>query len=148
MEGLTRFYRRALLRAAATRLAGRPVDIEWRPPDAPYQKGAARRAGNTGIVVIDPDLEGQDLFDVYLHELAHVRLHFETIPDDLARPLVAAKADPRGSTAWSRAAYARREQDAAELACQWAEQVRLLLPGGRGSVEDCAIAVLGLPRQA
>jgi len=78
--------------------------------------------------------------DVTLHELAHIRLHADSLADELTEPQNA-RPSMRATKA-GRAFYDRREREAEALAGEWSRWAAARVPGGRGSVSDALRALL------
>ena len=136
-------YLAELAEETAPILAGRAVVINWTGPrDGRYGKGMAGRLGDVAIVDLAPSLPPGEFLAVYLHELAHIRRHWATIPDEAEASL---EARPKGRlfpNPWARLAYERREKEAEAQARQWSTWLAGQLPGGRGSLE-AALVTLG-----
>jgi hypothetical protein len=115
-------YHKHLAGVVATRLSGHPVELRWDDPaDARYHYGVARKAGTVGIIEIEPWHDQQKILDVLLHETAHLRQHWDSIPDDLVDPPEAQRRRPvlRGVSKVAQAFYHGREREADELAARW-----------------------------
>ena len=75
-------YRRALYGVTAPRLAGREVVLEWRKPYVKEFLGlCAKGPKGAAVIQIAPDLDEPRTFEVFLHECAHARVHFDQLPD-------------------------------------------------------------------
>lgn len=61
-----------MFQTTAEHLTGRKARLEWRVPDKGLRGGQAYREGDTGIIVIDPDLDAQESMKVFLHEVGHI----------------------------------------------------------------------------
>lgn len=67
--------------AAAAHLAGVPVEIRHaRPPYQTAMGSAHKTAAGGAVIYVVPNLPDPDRLRVYLHELAHLRLHWQFIP--------------------------------------------------------------------
>jgi hypothetical protein len=66
---------------AAWRLAGRPVAVEWQASPVPGTVGCCCRIGATAVLVVDPNQADYAVYRTLLHEAAHARLHFDTLPN-------------------------------------------------------------------
>lgn len=97
------------------------------------------RAGEVGVIDLDPELDSQELLDVFLHEVAHLRLHMATLPDESRGPVGAAY---KAESQVERLAYSIREREAAELARRWSVEIARAHPRGRGPVEEAFLTVL------
>lgn len=70
-----------MMAAAASTIAGRRVAISYKAPVTAGLAGSMTvRPDGTPDVRIRPDLPADRMVSVYLHELAHCRLHADTMP--------------------------------------------------------------------
>jgi len=82
-------FMRSLYSKVATHLAERPVEVRWQLPEQDLGPGGGKvtgvcgREGNKAIIEVAPDLPEEEQYDVFLHELAHARLHADKVYDAL-----------------------------------------------------------------
>jgi len=99
------------------------------------------------VILLDPSgLSPVKLLGLYLHEVAHARLHAGCFQDSL-KPVAVADL-PNGSLADRivKAAQQKREAQADELAGRWAAYAEQVAPGG--SVADRLEALLSWKPEA
>lgn len=65
---------------AATALSGHPVEVQYRQPYVKEYTGLATRNGDTGIIQLRPGMSAEKTLWVLLHEIAHQKLHWRTLP--------------------------------------------------------------------
>lgn len=71
----------AMMLHAGPTIAGRPVAIRFKEPVTAGLDGSVTvRPDGTPDIRLSPGLSGDRLLDVYLHELAHARLHADQMP--------------------------------------------------------------------
>lgn len=71
-----------LMRAVACKLAGRPVELRCQRPVYVGRNGQAYKGrGEIGVIDIDPFLTLERQFYVLLHEAAHIKHDFATLPE-------------------------------------------------------------------
>lgn len=108
----------------ARHLTGRRVTVERRAIPSIGTVGAAFLADDgEPVIMVDPDPPGLDPFWVYLHECAHVRLHFadlvksnmHTRPPDVVSDNTTIERDP---------VYVYQETEADALANTWLDYAR------------------------
>lgn len=72
---------RELPNRVAEHLTGLPlIRVIWRSPPYEGSLGAVIRDGQQCLVFVEPALESASRWHVFLHELAHARLHWKDIP--------------------------------------------------------------------
>jgi hypothetical protein len=71
--------------AAIRNLTGRAVRLRYRAPVYVGRDGQAYKTGG-GVIDLNPGLQFKDHYFVLLHEAAHVKLDFETLPDNADLP--------------------------------------------------------------
>ena len=119
LPGFTKAYTDWLYTAVARRLTGRPCKVEFVQPYIKKTRGLAARKGDTGIIQIRPGLGEDQTLETYLHEVAHVRLHFKGLMGlpKQARPESYRLTVPEGEME----AHEQREDEARTLAAHWEE---------------------------
>lgn len=100
-------------------LAGRAVRVRWQQPVWDFALGAAYKTlDHTAIVDIYPDAAPETVFQLYLHELAHIRQDWQSMtPSDIWRSAPRSQSLPPVTRTALRALP--REPAADNLAEQW-----------------------------
>ncbi len=121
----------------APHLAGREVILEWCPPILPGARGLTLRGGDKALIQIDPDIDREQRLETFLHECAHVRLHFDGLAEKSAFdsvPEVRASKGKYAAPDWlmdqRRAAANKREHEA------WAQAEKWLALAGEGTIRQ------------
>jgi len=145
LNGLQAAFDDYLYSQAAPRLAKHPVELRWEKPFMANCRGLALRTGKSGLIYISPELDPEQRLKTFLHECAHVRLHYRFLAD-LAQftPQPGAQPTPHRLTerALTDDVFARREQEAQELAGKWLDQV-----DGLETVREKLTALISSPLQ-
>lgn len=78
---LTEGFRRLAAEVAEllTGLPGHRIEVVWAKPEGVNVMGLAHKSHDKFMVTIDPELKPAELLRVLLHELAHVRLHYDRL---------------------------------------------------------------------
>jgi hypothetical protein len=124
------YVKTTLAPRVASYLAGRPVVVRWERPRHKGRPvlGLAESAGAGEIVTVDPTLSGYEQYRVFLHEVAHARLHWTPTPPSPPAgpklpPNIQAMVAEKVAEALAEAS-ARREAEADALSLRWARWAR------------------------
>lgn len=108
-----------LVTRVAAHLAGRPVEVRHLRPPFEGALGCAIKSAGAAVLYVTPNLEAWARFSVFLHEAAHLRLHWNSIPDTdhASRPA----GSIRGATPLGVVTGQPVEDEADALAGYWAK---------------------------
>ena len=113
-----------LFNMVARRLSGRRVQVEFRKPALQGTRGFAFRDEHQAIIHVSLDLEPAERLKVFLHEVAHVKLHYDILSSNsmfAGEPgSVRWKAKPEHDERWNAKA---KETDVERLAGEWLDYV-------------------------
>jgi len=74
--------RKLIFEWSGMRITGKRCEFRFQDPPLQYCRGLAFRDGDDGCVIyIRPDLSDNDMLDVALHELGHVRMDHDKMMD-------------------------------------------------------------------
>jgi hypothetical protein len=109
-----------LVEQVANHLAGQEVQIRWQEPSCEHALGQIYRTPEGKVIVdISDNLSLSAKFDVFLHELAHVRLghaQIATPGNDYKQPSQRIKRSQNERYTWR---TSKPEADADQLAHEW-----------------------------
>jgi len=111
---------RVLAEYVARYLSGRDVEIWWVEPETNMAAvGAAFRNGRKGLIQIVPGLSPDRMLGVLVHECAHLRLHWDSLPYLGAWRNTRHASFRAVSTPEKTARFNKREREAEELEAYW-----------------------------
>ena len=121
-----------LMADVAKHLAGEPVAILYKRPEDTRLKGHAQRSANgTAVINLNPAINGDDReLIIFLHEIAHIKLHRFTPSRIETRPTL-----PPPATGNRAIIFKQRENEADILAKTWLDWGRKRQPGN-GSIDE------------
>jgi hypothetical protein len=111
----------SLARDAARRLIGRDIRLEHRAPGIAGRDGQALKTARGPVIQICPYCE--DWLSVFLHELAHVKLHYDRLPGEALQALPPQGKNLTGierlTSSRTHPVINRQEAEADALAARW-----------------------------
>lgn len=126
-----------LFTRVAVKLAGKPVIVRFENElDDEIYGYTIKEAGNL-VVNIDPDLDPEQQWKTYLHEVAHCKLHADSIADNQAPPVKVNPAAVPIVRGLRFAASKRREYEAINLSTYWR------VKAGSGTIRERLMNLLG-----
>lgn len=137
IKAINNDYDQLLFTRVAAKLAGKSVTVKFQNDLDDSINGYTVKENGKLVIYVDPDLDQEQMFATFLHEVAHCKLHADSITDN--QEAVPAKALQAGAVirALRVAASKRREYEAINLSTYW----RVL--AGNGPVRERLIKLLG-----
>ena len=109
------------LGALATLIAGRTVDVRCAGLAGLW--GKTERSGDRAIIHLSPDTPEGEQVDTFLHEVAHVKLHWQTLPDRAATRRPGGRRFTPGEAMLRKALVKVQEDEADAAAGRWRKRL-------------------------
>lgn len=137
VKSINREFDLLLFSRVAEKLAGKSVTVKFQNDLDDSINGYTVKENGQLVIYVDPDLDEDQTFTTFLHEVAHARLHAGYITDNQAAPAKAGRQVSSVIQALRVETGKRREVEAISLSNYW----RLL--AGSGPIRERLIKLLG-----